>query len=154
MNQIFADAVIDIYQPGDKSKCALHFISVHVMMFVLHFMQSNTWGALSVQFNMMLCALYMQSNIMICAYILCNSIPDVRCTCNSIWRFALLAIQYDAVVWIHDYHLLLVPSMIRTRLPHAIVGFFLHTVGFFSYYYFPCLILAFPFLRIVPVSAS
>jgi trehalose 6-phosphate synthase/phosphatase len=29
-------------------------------------------------------------------------------------------------IWIHDYHLLLVPGMLRRRLPDAPIGFFLH----------------------------
>ena len=31
------------------------------------------------------------------------------------------------VIWVHDYHLMLAPEMIRARLPRARVGFFLHT---------------------------
>ena len=42
------------------------------------------------------------------------------------------------VVWIHDYHLLLVPSMVRKRLPEAKIGFFLH-VAFPSSEVFRCL---------------
>ena len=30
------------------------------------------------------------------------------------------------VIWIHDYHLMLLPSMIRQKLPNAVIGFFLH----------------------------
>jgi len=30
------------------------------------------------------------------------------------------------VIWIHDYHLMLVPGMLRRRLPTAQIGFFLH----------------------------
>jgi trehalose 6-phosphate synthase/phosphatase len=30
-------------------------------------------------------------------------------------------------VWIHDYHLMLVPRLLRTRCPDALIGFFLHT---------------------------
>ena len=30
------------------------------------------------------------------------------------------------VIWIHDYHLLLVPGLLRNRLPDARIGFFLH----------------------------
>lgn len=30
-------------------------------------------------------------------------------------------------VWIHDYHLLLVPSLVRQAIPDATIGFFLHT---------------------------
>ena len=42
------------------------------------------------------------------------------------------------VVWIHDYHLLLVPSMIRKKLPDAEIGFFLH-IAFPSSEVFRCL---------------
>ncbi len=34
--------------------------------------------------------------------------------------------QPDDVLWIHDYHLLLLPQMIRERLPGVSIGFFLH----------------------------
>jgi len=30
------------------------------------------------------------------------------------------------IIWIHDYHLFLLPSMLRQRLPGAYIGFFLH----------------------------
>lgn len=42
------------------------------------------------------------------------------------------------VIWVHDYHLLLVPSMIRKKLPDAKIGFFLH-VAFPSSEVFRCL---------------
>ncbi|RFU31239.1 hypothetical protein B7463_g5122, partial [Scytalidium lignicola] len=42
------------------------------------------------------------------------------------------------VIWIHDYHLLLVPQMIRKKLPDAKIGFFLH-VAFPSSEVFRCL---------------
>lgn len=29
-------------------------------------------------------------------------------------------------IWVHDYHLMLLPSMLRERLPDAAIGFFLH----------------------------
>jgi trehalose 6-phosphate synthase/phosphatase len=32
----------------------------------------------------------------------------------------------DDVIWIHDYHLLLLPQMIREQLPDTSIGFFLH----------------------------
>ena len=32
----------------------------------------------------------------------------------------------DDLIWIHDYHLLLLPRMLRERLPGARIGFFLH----------------------------
>ena len=42
------------------------------------------------------------------------------------------------VIWIHDYHLLLVPAMVREKLEHAQIGFFLHT-AFPSSEIFRCL---------------
>ncbi|PFH60246.1 hypothetical protein XA68_11273 [Ophiocordyceps unilateralis] len=42
------------------------------------------------------------------------------------------------VVWVHDYHLLLVPGMVRRELPDAQIGFFLH-VAFPSSEVFRCL---------------
>jgi len=41
-------------------------------------------------------------------------------------------------IWIHDYHLCLVPAMIRQKLPDAKIGFFLHT-AFPSSEVFRCL---------------
>lgn len=42
------------------------------------------------------------------------------------------------VIWINDYHLLLVPGMVRQKLPDAQIGFFLHT-AFPSSEVFRCL---------------
>lgn len=42
------------------------------------------------------------------------------------------------VVWVHDYHLMLVPSMLRKLIPTAKIGFFLH-VSFPSSEVFRCL---------------
>ncbi|KAF2665965.1 alpha,alpha-trehalose phosphate synthase-like protein subunit [Microthyrium microscopicum] len=42
------------------------------------------------------------------------------------------------MIWIHDYHLLLVPNMVRQKLPDAKIGFFLHT-AFPSSEVFRCL---------------
>ncbi|CAN6639376.1 trehalose synthase complex regulatory subunit Tps3p [Trichomonascus vanleenenianus] len=42
------------------------------------------------------------------------------------------------VIWINDYHLLLVSNMVRKKLPHAKIGFFLH-VAFPSSEVFRCL---------------
>lgn len=42
------------------------------------------------------------------------------------------------VVWIHDYHLLLVPKMLRKQIPDAQIGFFLH-VAFPSSEVFRCI---------------
>ena len=35
-------------------------------------------------------------------------------------------LQPDDVVWIHDYHFLLLPAMLRKRCPNNSIGFFLH----------------------------
>ncbi|SCU83447.1 LAFA_0D03664g1_1 [Lachancea sp. 'fantastica'] len=40
-------------------------------------------------------------------------------------------------IWIHDYHLMLVPGMVRAKLPNAKIGFFLH-VSFPSSEVFRC----------------
>ncbi|TPX57980.1 hypothetical protein PhCBS80983_g03460 [Powellomyces hirtus] len=42
------------------------------------------------------------------------------------------------IVWINDYHLMLVPSMVRKLIPDAIIGFFLH-IPFPSSEIFRCL---------------
>ena len=34
--------------------------------------------------------------------------------------------QDGDLVWVHDYHLMLVPSLLRRRVPNARIGFFLH----------------------------
>lgn len=44
-------------------------------------------------------------------------------------RFAdVIAAQYQAddLVWVHDYQLMLVPRLVRERIPNARIGFFLH----------------------------
>jgi len=41
-------------------------------------------------------------------------------------------------VWVNDYHLMLVPEMLRKALPNAAIGFFLH-VAFPSSEIFRCL---------------
>jgi trehalose 6-phosphate synthase/phosphatase len=45
-------------------------------------------------------------------------------------RFAdAIASEYRPgdLVWVHDYHLMLTPAMVRARIPDARIGFFLHT---------------------------
>lgn len=39
---------------------------------------------------------------------------------------ALETLEDGDFIWIHDYHLLLVPEMIKTKLPGVTIGFFLH----------------------------
>lgn len=34
--------------------------------------------------------------------------------------------QPDDIIWVHDYHLLLLPELIRQKLPEAAIGLFLH----------------------------
>lgn len=34
--------------------------------------------------------------------------------------------QPGDIIWIHDYHLMLLPAMIRAKFPNAMIGFFLH----------------------------
>ena len=55
-------------------------------------------------------------------------------------RFAdMVAERYRPgdIIWVHDYHLMLVPQLLRDRLPEARIGFFLHT-PFPSYELFRC----------------
>ncbi|UCD19602.1 MAG: bifunctional alpha,alpha-trehalose-phosphate synthase (UDP-forming)/trehalose-phosphatase [candidate division WOR-3 bacterium] len=42
--------------------------------------------------------------------------------CNRIKHIA----KADDIIWIHDYHLMLLPQLLRKELPHASIGFFLH----------------------------
>jgi trehalose-6-phosphate synthase len=42
------------------------------------------------------------------------------------------------LVWINDYHLMLVPAMVREQIPDATIGFFLH-IPFPSSEIFRCL---------------
>jgi len=46
---------------------------------------------------------------------------------NEIFCAEVLSIaKPDDVIWIHDYHLMLLPAMIRDKMPWAKIGFFLH----------------------------
>ena len=58
------------------------------------------------------------------------TLPDIRAYRDVNERFAdaIAATYRDGdVVWIHDYHLMLAPAMVRAHLPEARIGFFLHT---------------------------
>lgn len=58
---------------------------------------------------------------------------------NEIFAEKVLAeADENSVVWVHDYHLMLLPKMIKARRPDLKVGFFLHT-PFPSYEVFRCL---------------
>jgi len=45
--------------------------------------------------------------------------------CNIVAR---LAENANDTIWIQNYHLLVLPSFLRKKLPHAKIGFFIHTV--------------------------
>ncbi|KAI0056939.1 alpha-trehalose-phosphate synthase [Artomyces pyxidatus] len=58
---------------------------------------------------------------------------------NQRFADAIVATYHDGdIIWVNDYHLMLVPSMVRQKLPSAIIGFFLH-VAFPSSEIFRCL---------------
>lgn len=47
---------------------------------------------------------------------------------NETFRDSILKIlQPGDTVWIHDYHLMLLPRLLRDKVPDATIGFFLHT---------------------------
>ena len=53
-----------------------------------------------------------------------------RAYCTANRRFADKVIEvYDSgdLVWVHDYHLMLLPSLLRARREHLKIGWFLHT---------------------------
>jgi len=46
---------------------------------------------------------------------------------NGLFRDELLRhLQPDDILWIHDYHLMLLPGMLKEKMPSARIGFFLH----------------------------
>ena len=51
-----------------------------------------------------------------------NYVDVNRRFCEAVLR----ATQGDELIWIHDYHLFLLPGMLRQHLPEARIGFFLH----------------------------
>ena len=47
---------------------------------------------------------------------------------NEVFRDSLLkVVQPNDVVWVHDYHLMLLPRLLREKMPEVPIGFFLHT---------------------------
>lgn len=54
-------------------------------------------------------------------------------------------------VWVNDYHLLLVPRMVREMIPHAMIGLFLH-IAFPSSEVFRCLPGTFPRCNILIIA--
>ena len=57
----------------------------------------------------------------------------------KILRCLLKFYQPGDVVWIHDYHLLLLPQMIRKECPDATIGFPAHSVSILWKYSACCL---------------
>lgn len=54
-------------------------------------------------------------------------------TANILFRKAVQrCADSHATIWIHDYHFLLLPAMLRQKMPHTTIGFFLH-IPFPSY---------------------
>ena len=50
------------------------------------------------------------------------------CEANNKFADTVAAVaRSEDVVWVHDYHLMLLPSMLRERLPRLRIGWFLHT---------------------------
>lgn len=45
---------------------------------------------------------------------------------NQLLFFLLIYLYPNYAVWVHDYHLLLVPGMVREQLPKARIGLFIH----------------------------
>jgi trehalose 6-phosphate synthase/phosphatase len=46
---------------------------------------------------------------------------------NTLFRDEVVKIANpDDIIWIHDYHLMLLPKLIREKMPDATIGFFLH----------------------------
>jgi len=57
---------------------------------------------------------------------------------NRLFRDAALFVAMENdLVWVHDYHLMLLPAMLKERMPSLKIGFFLHT-PFPSYEVFRC----------------
>ena len=53
---------------------------------------------------------------------------DDYCRLNQKFADRILEIYKPGdLVWIHDYHLMLLPSLLRQKLPNIYIGFFLHT---------------------------
>ena len=49
------------------------------------------------------------------------------CRMNQLFADRILEIYTPGdIIWIHDYHLLLLPNLLRQRLPNIYIGFFLH----------------------------
>ncbi|KAG4305702.1 hypothetical protein PORY_000612 [Pneumocystis oryctolagi] len=64
---------------------------------------------------------------------------DYYVTLNQAFANKIIEIYKKGdIIWINDYHLLLVPQMVRQKFQHAMIGFFLH-ISFPPYEVFRCL---------------
>jgi len=64
---------------------------------------------------------------------------DAYVEANRIFATAVVErYQPNDLIWVHDYHLMLLPQMLRAKLPDAAIGFFLH-IPFPSSEIFPVL---------------
>ena len=64
---------------------------------------------------------------------------DAYVEANRIFSDAVVArYRPNDLIWVHDYHLILLPQMLRDKLPDAAIGFFLH-IPFPSSEIFPVL---------------
>lgn len=64
---------------------------------------------------------------------------DAYVEANRIFSTAVVdRYQLNDLIWVHDYHLMLLPQMLRDKLPDAAIGFFLH-IPFPSSEIFPVL---------------
>jgi trehalose 6-phosphate synthase/phosphatase len=52
---------------------------------------------------------------------------DAYVEANEVFADAIAQdVTRDDTIWVHDYQLMLLPALLRRRLPHARIGFFLH----------------------------
>jgi trehalose 6-phosphate synthase complex regulatory subunit len=66
---------------------------------------------------------------------------DISMLCSFSFHstlFCLWFMYFLGIVWVNDYHLMLVPAMVRQLVPQAVIGFFLH-IPFPSSEIFRCL---------------
>lgn len=57
-----------------------------------------------------------------------TSLWDSYCNVNRVYAEAVIKLYKPGqIIWVHDYHLMLVPKLVRAVLPEASIGFFLHT---------------------------
>jgi len=56
-----------------------------------------------------------------------NNLWEAYKRVNQIFCQTILDIvQPDDIIWVHDYHLMLLPNLLRKRIPDLSIGFFLH----------------------------